>query len=104
MAQLADAVGSKPAALRGMWVRIPLRAPTSHRLRQLTAWYAFQRRNLAGSETESGVDARCFVDGAHARADHREELGRDLRHRQLEHLVEVVPVEHQELHRRRGGD
>ena len=26
-AQLADAVGSKPAALRGMWVRIPLRAP-----------------------------------------------------------------------------
>ena len=27
MAQLADAVGSKPAALRGMWVRIPLRAP-----------------------------------------------------------------------------
>ena len=27
MAQLADAVGSKPAAPRGMWVRIPLRAP-----------------------------------------------------------------------------
>src|SRR5437762_1848998 len=31
MAQLADAVGSKPAALRGMWVRIPLRAPCSYR-------------------------------------------------------------------------
>ena len=29
MAQLADAVGSKPAALRGMWVRIPLRAPAA---------------------------------------------------------------------------
>ena len=31
MAQLADAVGSKPAALWGMWVRIPLRAPRSCR-------------------------------------------------------------------------
>ena len=31
MAQLADAVGSKPIALRGMWVRIPLRAPVGQR-------------------------------------------------------------------------
>ena len=47
-------------------------------------------RATPGSEAEGGVHLIVVFDRAHARPDDGQELRRDLRHRDLEHLVEVV--------------